>query len=712
MHRFHPILLASLTGALASCGFPMPNAVDDAARGDGAPHDASPDAQVTPTLTLLGGKPGGRGIVDGLGTSARLAPVGITSDNNGSLYVTELSTIRRFNIATTEVTTVAGAAGNRMGDGTGSDAGFFFITGATLDGTGNLFVSDDGPGLVRKIALHDGNATGVVTTFAGQSFSSTPADGIGTNARFVSPWGMATDGAGNLYVNDSADFTVRKIVLSSAAVSTIAGAADVKGASDGAGANARFNFPSGMAYDGSGNLFIVDGQNFTIRKLVLASGAVTTFAGTAGQQGTTDAEAANARFEAPQGIAIGDNGLIYVTDGTTVRTIDPGNANVITIAGVAGVMGTTDGSGSNARFTNSIGLTFTNHALYIADESGAIRAIPTGVGIQPGVITVAGSYGAPGSADGDAMGSRFSLPNGVVTDDTGNIYVADTGNHTVRRIAASSGAVSTIIGLAGTSGAADGGDGAGRLHSAQGVAYDGQGNLFIADTQNHTIRKFVLATGALTTFAGSLTSGRADGIGSAAGLGSPSAIVNGGDGNLYFIDQQVVRELTLSNQMVTTVAGSQGSFGSADGSGSAARFESLTGVAADGAGNVYVADQEACTVKKLVLATSAVTTIAGSPSQCRSVDGTGSTALFAGPTELVADGHGNLYISDVNVIRKLVLPTGVVTTVVGSKFVQGVVTGSLPGGLNQAHGVAVTPSGGLVIVDHADNSIVGLNVQP
>jgi sugar lactone lactonase YvrE len=334
---------------------------------------------------------------------------------------------------------------------------------------------------------------------------------------------------------------------SAAAVSTLAGQPLTSGALDGAGRAARFNYPSGIAADNAGNLFLADTNNNTIRKIVASTGVVTTLAGLAGSPGCTDGTGSAARFNNPSGVAVDATGNVYVAD-----TL--------------------------------------NHTIR--------RVTPAGV-----VNTFAGWPGASGSADGPGINARFQGPQGVAIDASGNLYVADTNNHTVRKMVLSTGIVSTIAGLAGTSGTSDGLGGLVRFNFPSGIAVDGVGDLFVADTENHTIRK-ILSSGLVSTLAGLPGArGATDGTGSAAGFNSPSALAVDLAGNIYVADtdNHTIRQVVSSTGAVTTLAGLAGTSGSADGSGTAARFFGLAGIAVDSNSNLYVADTNNHTVRLAVL---------------------------------------------------------------------------------------------------------------
>jgi len=271
-------------------------------------------------------------------------------------------------------------------------------------------------------------------------------DGSGSAARFDTPEGIVLGPDGNLYVAERASGTIRKVSQQGVAV-TLAGSAGAAGSADGAGSAARFNAPTRLEADIDGNLYVTDSGNNTIRQ-VSKAGAVTTLAGAAGQCGSADGSAGNARFCNPQGITLDRNGNLYVADtmNHTIRRIDRNNA-VTTVAGVAGACGSADGRGNAARFCEPRDIEVDDDGyLYVADTANStIREIaPNGE-----VRTIAGAAGQCGSADGPGASARFCNAAALTMDGAGTLFVADTGNGTIRRIA-TSGTVSTVVGTPGT----------------------------------------------------------------------------------------------------------------------------------------------------------------------------------------------------------------------------------------------------------------------
>ena len=628
-------------------------------------------------------------------------PYATAVDSAGNVYVadTSNSAVRKITAAGV-VTTLAGLAGTSgITNGTGSDARFGYLNGIAVDRAGNVYVTDGAYHIVRKIT-----PAGVVTTLAGTPGVTGSADGTGSAARFYSPFGIAVDSAGNLYVTDLNNHTIRKITPAGV-VTTVAGAAGVIGSTDGSGSAAQFHYPAGIAVDSVGNVYVADTYNYTIRKITSA-GSVSTFAGTAGVYGSANGTGSAALFSFPNGVAVGGEN-VYVADtwNCTIRKIT--SARVVTTVAGSGAAGNVNGTGSAAQFNYPYGLSATSTGtIYVADSyNREIRKITS----ASAVTTLAGSAttdgGGVGSTNGTGRAARFFNPNGVTVTGT-TVYVADSNNSTIRKIT-STGVVTSFAGIARRPGSADGMGSVAQFQYPNGVAADKAGNVYVADTSNNTIRK-ITSAGVVTTLAGMAgVTGSADGTGSAAQFYYPYAVAVDASGNVYVTDTYnfTVRKITPGG-VVTTLAGLAGNSGSIDGNGSAARFSYLYGIAVDSVGNVYVPDSGYNTVRKITPA-GIVTTLAGTPGVSGSADGTGSTARFNGPYGIAADSVNNVYVGDYNnqVIRKIT-PTGVVTTLAGVAGSYGIADGmGRSARFLTPAGIAIASSGTLYVADSYNHEI-------
>ncbi len=555
--------------------------------------------------TNFAGQRASAGYADGTSNQARFNdPRGLAVDGRGNVYVSDTlnNVIRKVSPAGV-VTTFAGKAGLAGStDGTGNDARFNAPYGASVDGSGNLYVADTGNHTIRKVSPDR-----VVTTLAGSPGAPGYADGDGNAARFNTPWGVTVDGSGNLYVADTGNHMVRK-VNPDGAVTTLAGVFSTNtsgypqgGYADGPGSIARFSGPRRVAVDGADNVYVADAVNCTIRK-IRPDGVVTTLAGLAGSYGTTDGTGSDARFHYPSGVAVDGDGNVYVTDGenSTVRKVTPAGV-VTTLAGLGGNYGSTDGTNSDASFYGASGLAVDGSGnVYVAEFMNQTIRKVSPVGTNWVVTTLAGDptivdpfYNEPigGYADGTNRSARFNYPRGTAVDSSGNLYVADSGNCVIRKVSPA-GVVTTLAGLAGNTGTADGTGDQARFLWPSGVALDGSGNLYVADSGNCVIRK-VSPAGVVTTLAGLAgNNGTADGTGDQARFYHPDSVAVDSSGNVFVTDQynRTIRKISPAGG-VTTIGGTPGMAGSADGLGRDAGFAYPSGVAVAPDGSVYVVDQ-------------------------------------------------------------------------------------------------------------------------
>jgi sugar lactone lactonase YvrE len=584
-------------------------------------------AQTYTFTTLAGAASGHR---DGAGGAARFdSPVAVATDDAGNIYVVDSANDAIRKIAPDGLTSTfaGGSRGNR--DGVGSDAQFNDPRGIATDSSGNVYVSDSGNQTIRKIT-----PAGLVTTLAGAGGLGDYADGTGMDAVFDRPLGLAVDRDGNIFVADATNCVIRR-VTQAGVVTTVAGTPHLGGTSDGIGSAARFRNPSALAFDDANDLYIADTGNNSIRKMA-PDGFVSTLAG--GQHyGSQDGAGSLAQFNTPLGVAADRSGNVYVADegNHEIRRISP--MGVVTTFAGNPAPGKTDASGSAASFNDPSGIVMGSSGdLYVADTfNSAIREITPG-GL---VTTVAGMARGVKSEDGTPADARFAVPVGLAAGANGDLYVTDLG--AIRRITPA-GLVTTITGAP----------------TGSAIAVDGAGNLFIGS--NRTIQK-ITPSGDVTSLAGMPgVYGGMDGIGSAASLDEPRAMTIDAAGNIVFTDGCAVRRLAPNGE-VTTLAGVVLSCGTNDGIGSAARFSSPLGIVTDSQGSIYVGDS--CSIRK-ISPERMVTTVAGG--QCGNRDGAGLDSRLGVSLGLALDHDGNLFVADSqnNDIR-LLRNDGTVSTVAG-----------------------------------------------
>lgn len=332
---------------------------------------------------------------------------------------------------------------------------------------------------------------------------------------------------------------------------------------------------------------------------------------------------------------------------------------------------------------------------------------------------LAGLAGTSGSVNGTGTAAQFNQPWGVAVDGVGNVYVADTLNHTIRKITPA-GVVTLLAGVPNSSGSTDGASGTARFSRPTGVAVNSAGTVvLVADYNNHSIRQ--ISAGTVSTLAGSGAPGTTDATGAAAQFRNPFGVALNSAGTLAYVsdqNNQTIRAVTVPGGVVTTLAGAAGG-GYADGPNNAALFNTPRGIAVDAAGNVYVADSGNFLVRKITTG-GFVTTLAGALFTSGFNDGLGSGARFSaltpmspfgGPTGMAVDSAGNVYVTDQGstgagfTIRKIT-PAGNVTTLAGAVGLAGSADGTgVAAGFNGPGGVAVDAAGRLYVADTLNHTI-------
>lgn len=545
-------------------------------------------------VTTFAGAPGVSSNLNGSLSVARFnSPRGLAFDSSNNLYVADSANNQIRKITPDgSVSLFAGSASGASGtnNGTGTGARFNFPTAVAIGPDGNIYVADEGNNAIREMT-----PKAVVTTLAGLPGSSGSTDGTNGTARFFNPFSLVVDGSTNVYVADTLNDSIR-LVTPDGVVTTLAGTAGTVGSTDATGQAARFHFPIGIAIDQNTNLFVSDFGNDTVRE-VNAALVVSTIAGAPGGSGTNDGVGSSAQFDFPVGLALDASGNLYVADydNQTIRQITPAAA-VTTLAGLAGASGTNDGVGNSARFSNPAAVAVDQNGNVIVGDTlnNAIRQI-TPVG---NVTTLAGLSDTAGSSNGPAATATFNEPFGVTVDTNNNIFVADTGNGVIREISAEA-IVSTFAGTMRVTGTNDGTGTNAQFNVPEGIAVDANDDLYVVDHGNSTVR-LITPDASVSTFAGIPgVTGSADGPAAASTFNFPFGTAVDKNGNVYISDlnNAIVRKITPAG-MVTTIGGIAGQTGSLDGTGTDARFNNPTGLAVDNQGNVYVADGNNHSIRK------------------------------------------------------------------------------------------------------------------
>jgi sugar lactone lactonase YvrE len=638
------------------------------------------------TATVIAGAPAVVGNLDGSGSAARFDdPRALVAGAGGALYVADAANQEIRSVAADgTVATISGAA-TFVSDGSGVHARFGRAWGITSDHAGTIYIAETFSETIRKLVV----ATGTVTTLAGGQHLSGARDGVGAAARFDDPRGLCFDGVSALYIADTSSHTIRKLEFPSNTVTTLAGFAEAAGSTDGTLAQARFNLPGSVACDGTQRLFVADTGNHTVRQIDLSPGGmVSTVAGTAGQPGVVNDKGAAARFDAPDFIVLdGTRLLLADRAGSTIRAValaDFSATTLATMSGSTGIIGVAvDGGGS----------------VYVGDRNHTVSKIAPGGAVS----LLAGDAAHDAIADGTGSAAWFDSPYSVTFDGAGALVLVEDSNCTLRRIALPGAQVTTLAGGGNLRTDVEGTGSAAFYHQPYGLALDGTGALLVSDNFGWTIDRLTLPAAAMSVLSGNPSvPGSSDGA--AARFDSPGHLAFDGQGAVYVSDDydHTIRRVTVADGSVTTIAGSAGKRGSSDGSGSDARFAAPEGLALDGAGRLFVADSGNHTIRVVDLKSFAVTTLAGAAGMRGSVDAVAGGARFDTPTALAYDAaKGILYVSDSGnaTIRRVEAATATVSTWAGIPGQSGVATGPLPARLNAPAGLALLPNGDLAISD-------------
>lgn len=692
----------------------------------------------------------------GAATSAELnQPNGMAVDNAGNLYIADTANqrIRKVTASTGIITTVAGnyTEGFSGDGGPATSAELAAPYAVVVDSAGNLYIADDSNNRIRKVNA----STGIITTVAGNGASGYSGDsGLATSAELDGPEGVAVDGAGNLYIADTANQRIRKVTTSTGIITTVAGNG-IEGFSgdDGPATSAELAGPTAVASDSAANLYIADNYNGRIRKVSAATGVITTVAGSSSVGFSGDGgPATSAGLFGPGGVAVDSAGKLYIADGGNQRIrkvnlgpIDFGSVNVgsnstqtvVLSINTALTLSAVQASGDDSVKSNSCALpaalsagefctlqvqfapTLPGRRWFplVATDSGSnnydfgLEGTGTApeLAFTPGIIsTLAGTGTLQYSGDGGAATSaEIADPNNLAVDGTGNIYIADTSNNRIREVNATTGIITTVAGD-GTMGYSGDGGPATSAEIAQpyGVALDSAGNLYIADSGNNRIRMVSTATGIITTVAGTgnFQYSGDGGPATSAEIAEPNGVTLDGAGNLYIADtgNNVIRKVSATTGIITTVAGNGTSGYSGDGGlATSAELNQPYSLAVDSAGDLYIADTQNNLVREVKAATGIITTVAGNgPATGYSGDGGPATsAALDAPGSVAFDSAGNMYIADTvnNRIREVSAATDIITTVVGNGVGAGIGGGGSSGDGGPATSAELNQPGGIAL---------------
>jgi len=636
------------------------------------------------------------------GTSAGIgsASGGIAVDSAGNVFFVaqDYNTVLRLDAASGVLTLVAGNGtyGFSGDNGPATSAQLAYPAGVAVDSSGNVYIADPGNGRVRKVS------NGVIATVAGGG-ASLGDNGPAISAQLSAPAGIAIDSAGNLYIADAADNRIRKV--SNGVITTVAGNGTPGfGGDNGAATSAQLHDPGGVAVDSAGNVYIADTQNNRIREVsngiiaTVAGGGLCSFFMRFGTGNGDNGPATSAQLCGPDGVATDSAGNFYITDGwNLIREVSGG---IITAVAGGGASLGDNGPATSALLGSGSGIAFDSSGnLYIADGSNnRIRKVSNGM-----ITTIAGNGTGFGGDNGPATGAQLDLPSGVAVDSTGDLYIGDARNGRVRRV--SKGVITTVAGDGTPGSSGDNGPAtAAQLNGvAYGLAVDSAGDLYIADAYNCRVRK--VSNGVIANIAGNGFCGFSGDSGppNAAQLNVPSGVAVDSAGNVFIADTNNHRVRKVSDGVITTVAGSvTGGFAGDGGIATNAELNFPDGVALDSAGNLYIADSNNSRIRRV--SGGVITTVAGNGSGYSGDNGPATSAGLSYPSSVAVDSAGSLYIAgDPYRVRKV--SGGAITTVAGAGATVADGTPPANAALNAPSSIAIDPSGDVYISDTGNDRV-------
>ena len=723
-------------------------------------------------------------------------PQGTAVDKSGNVYIadTRNQIIRRVDATTGVITTIAGTGvvGSSGDGGPAIDAQLNWPTSLAVDSAGDLYICDTYNNAIRKID----HASGVITTYAGSLFGpsgiafdtndnlyvvssnrvfeidaktqtanavagsgawGTAGDGgPALQASLSSPEGVAVDSAGNLYIADTFNGAVRYVNRSTGLMTTVAGKLGFPFGYSGDGGpavGAQFSLPNSIAIDSNGDLWIADEYNWRIRKVTLVTGIVNTAVGNGQACYSTGGDGSPATFTdvcESTGLSFDQAGNLYFADfgnshikKVTAPAPPPTKYTAAPQFGVAGgtyvnpqdvpITDGTPGATVYLLFGQSASTPLTMSQSYHGDlevDGGmTISAIAVAPGYLPSVVssaaykiteppksiitTVVGSgsagfAGAGGPATSAELGSYQLSP---AIDKAGNIYVSDRANNVVWKADSATHTISIVAGTGTPGYTGDGGPAVtATLNQPTGVTVDDAGNLYIADARNNVIREVFAADGTIKTVAGDGTTGSFGSLGdggqaTAAHLNSPEGVALDKNSNLYIADTEdcTIRRVNASTGIIQTVAGNGICFFSPpDGSlATAVSLDLVMGVAVH-AGNIYIAEYVSGKILKVDGVSHTLSTVAGNGNAGTSGDGLPATQAEIDADAIAIDSHGNIYTDGLGEIRKIDATTGIITRIAGMGY------GGLQGNGIPALTATVCPYNGAgIAVDSAGNLYFG-----
>ncbi|MBT4137946.1 MAG: hypothetical protein HOE48_08530 [Candidatus Latescibacteria bacterium] len=554
---------------------------------------------------------------------------------------------------------IATFMGGYLGDGSSAtQASLNSPQDVFVDAQNNIYIADSEFNRVRKI-----DTAGIITTVAGGSATTTQPygdDGPATDGYLREPSGIFVDNTGIIYIADQGLSRIRK-VDTAGIITTIAGTGDRGFDGDGGLATeAKLANPSSIHLDSAGNLYIADEQNRRVRKVDTA-GIITTIAGNGAFASFTEGTPATETGISVKSIYVDNNGTLYISDGfARIKKVDE-SGNIVTFAG--GGSNSANEAATEAELKSPVGMWGdANGNLFIAErDASLIRKVDA----NNNITTVAGGYLGDGQFRTQAT---LVKPKGLSLDTQGNLYVADYDHHRVRKVNATNGTVETVAGTGVAGSSIDGGLATESIVSLPvGIGLDQTNNLYVSGQTWSTIQKIDTAN-IITTIAGGGNETTDDILATQARLSSPSDVAFDQANNLYIADlnNHKIRKID-ANGTITTIAGT-GQFGSTgdDGPAIEALFNRPTGLTFDTLGNLYIADTGNKRIRKIDTS-GTITTIAGGGTAgfpTYGHNGTATDAQLVNPTDVAIDTTGNLYIADGRLIRKIDT-AGIITNLAG-----------------------------------------------